>query len=59
LQVRRRGGQDTKHSLGKLPINALKQVLLYLERIRGKLKDVDIYAVNFDLKLFPLGFKRR
>jgi len=34
-------------------------VLLYQERIRGKLKDVSIHAVNFDLRLFPLGFKRR
>jgi carbamoyltransferase len=41
-----------KHSPGELPINALKQALLYLKRKYGiKPKDVDAYAVNFDPKL--------
>jgi len=41
-----------KHSPGELPINALKQALLYLKRKYGiKPKDVDAYAVNWDTKL--------
>jgi carbamoyltransferase len=41
-----------KHSLGELPINALKQALLYLKGKYGiKPKDVDAYAVNWDTKL--------
>jgi carbamoyltransferase len=41
-----------KHSPGELPINALKQALLYLKGKYGiKPKDVDAYAVNWDTKL--------
>jgi carbamoyltransferase len=41
-----------KHSPGELPINALKQALLYLKGKYGiKPKDIDAYAVNWDTKL--------
>jgi carbamoyltransferase len=48
-----------KHSLGEPPINALKQALLYLRRkYEIKPKDVDVYAINYDPKLFPPSIRR-
>jgi carbamoyltransferase len=49
-----------KHSPREPPINALKQAFLYLRRKYGiKPKDIDAYAVNWNLKLFPMDIRRR
>jgi len=48
-----------KHAPNELSINALKQAFLFLKRKYGiKPRDIDAYAINMDLKLFPLNIRR-
>jgi Predicted carbamoyl transferase, NodU family len=47
-----------KHAPYELSINALKQAFLFLKRkYRIKPKDIDAYAINWDLQLLPLNIK--
>ncbi|MCQ4366771.1 MAG: carbamoyltransferase [Sulfolobales archaeon] len=48
-----------KHSPSEPPINALKQAFLFLRRKYGiKPRDIDAYAVNYDLNLLPPSNRR-